>query len=171
MCNFWSFYQWPSCILSAYMAIMKIDQYLINHYLNQNSTIYVQLLELLPMVKFHAQIWQVWKSTCTSETFVCRVKISSISTPWGRKKCMCNFWNFAVVQVPCPNMAILKIDQYLRNQYLLSENKLNFGHNMGRNTEYRYNFWIFCQGPSFMRKYHNYENCPVSRKLLPIEQK
>ena len=38
------------------------------------------------MAKFHAQIWQFWKSAHISETAARRAKISSISTPWGRKR-------------------------------------------------------------------------------------
>ncbi len=38
------------------------------------------------MAKFHAQIWQFWKSALISATAACRAKMSSISTPWGRKR-------------------------------------------------------------------------------------
>ena len=48
--------------------------------------VYAQLLELWPMAKFHAEIWSFWKSAPISETITRRAKISSISTPWGRKK-------------------------------------------------------------------------------------
>ncbi len=33
------------------------------------------------------------------------------------------------------------------------------------------NFWNFVQMPSFMPKYSNFENQPVTRKSLPIERK
>ncbi len=46
----------------------------------------VPVLELLPMGKFHAQIWQFWKMANISETAARRAKISSISNPWGRKR-------------------------------------------------------------------------------------
>ncbi len=36
--------------------------------------------------------------------------------------------------------------------------------------KYMYNLWHFGQWPSFMPKYGNFENQPVSRKPLPIEQ-
>ncbi len=41
-----------------------------------------------PKTKFHARIhaWQFWKSACISETAACRAKISSILTPFGRKR-------------------------------------------------------------------------------------
>ncbi len=38
------------------------------------------------MAKFHAQIWQFCKLANISETAAGRVKISSILTPWGRKR-------------------------------------------------------------------------------------
>ncbi len=43
--------------------------------------VYVQLLELWSMVKFHAQIWQFLKSTHISETVSRIAKIRSISPP------------------------------------------------------------------------------------------
>ncbi len=77
-------------------AILKIGLYLWNRCLKRVkiSSILtpwfrkgpnVQLLELWPMAKFHAQIWQSWKSARISETGARRAKISPISTPWGRK--------------------------------------------------------------------------------------
>ncbi len=36
--------------------------------------------------KFHAQIWQFWKSTIILETAAHRAKICSISTSWDRKR-------------------------------------------------------------------------------------
>ena len=33
------------------------------------------------------------------------------------------------------------------------------------------NFWNFGQWPSFMPKYGNFENGPISRKPLPVERK
>ncbi len=46
----------------------------------------MQLLELWPLGKFHAQIWQVWKWARISETAARRAKITLISTPWGRQR-------------------------------------------------------------------------------------
>ncbi len=37
--------------------------------------------------------------------------------------------------------------------------------------KYIYNIWHFGKWPSFMPKYGNYENQPISRKLLPVEWK
>ncbi len=37
----------------------------------------------------YAPIWQFWKSTHISETTAHWAKISSISTPWGRKSVLC----------------------------------------------------------------------------------
>ncbi len=48
--------------------------------------IYVQLLKLWPIAKFHAQIGQFWKLASISENATHRAKLSSISTPWGRKR-------------------------------------------------------------------------------------
>ena len=48
--------------------------------------VYVQLLELWPLAKFQAQIWQFWKLARISETAARRANISSISTPWGRRR-------------------------------------------------------------------------------------
>ncbi len=48
--------------------------------------VYVQLLKIWPMTKFHAQIWQFWKSASISETAARRAKINSNLTPWGRKR-------------------------------------------------------------------------------------
>ncbi len=45
--------------------------------------VYVQLWL---MAKFHAQIWQFWKSPYISETAACRANTSSISTLWDRKR-------------------------------------------------------------------------------------
>ena len=50
------------------------------------ESIYVQFMELWPIAKFQAQIWQFWKSALTSQTAACRVKLRSISTAWGRKR-------------------------------------------------------------------------------------
>ncbi len=44
------------------------------------------------MAKFHVQTWQFWKSAHIPERAARRVKISSISTDWGRK---------------CPNVQLL----------------------------------------------------------------
>ncbi len=38
------------------------------------------------MAKFHAQLWQFWKSARISETAARTAKISSILTLWGRKR-------------------------------------------------------------------------------------
>ena len=38
------------------------------------------------MAKFHAQIWQFWKSGHISETAACRAIISSILPPWGTQR-------------------------------------------------------------------------------------
>ena len=46
----------------------------------------MDLLELWLMAKFHAPIWQFLKTACISETTTRRAKISSLSTPWGRKR-------------------------------------------------------------------------------------
>ncbi len=59
-------------------------------------TVYVQLLELWPMAKFHTMIWQFWKSASISETADHTAKISSNSTPPGvERECMWDFWNFS----------------------------------------------------------------------------
>ncbi len=50
------------------------------------KTVYMQLLELWQLAKFHAQIWLFRKLACISETAAHRAKVSSISTPWGRKR-------------------------------------------------------------------------------------
>ncbi len=42
------------------------------------------------MVMFHAQIWQFRKSANISETAAHRAKISSISTLWVERECMCD---------------------------------------------------------------------------------
>ncbi len=55
------------------------------------NRVYVQLLALWPMAKFHAQIWPFWKFACISETAAPRVKISSISTPGLEREYM---WKF-----------------------------------------------------------------------------
>ena len=74
--------------------------------------VYVQLLVLWSMAKlYHAQIWQFWKSSCISmisETAAHRVKISSLLTPWGRRRVYVQLLDFGPVS-SCPNMAILKI--------------------------------------------------------------
>ena len=46
----------------------------------------MQLAELWPLAKFHAQIWQFWELARISETAARRAKLSSVSTPWGRKR-------------------------------------------------------------------------------------
>ena len=72
------------------MAILIIGPYLRNrcpereYQLDQfqlyggRKRVYVQLLELRPMAKFHAQMWQFWKSACISEAAARRSKISLI---------------------------------------------------------------------------------------------
>ncbi len=68
------------------------------------------LLELLPVAKFHAQIWQFLKWACISETLARRAKIKfdshGIETEY-------NYTTFASGQILYPNMAILKIDSYV----------------------------------------------------------
>ncbi len=49
-------------------------------------SVHVQVLELWPLAKFHAQIWQVRKLARIVETAARRAKISSMSIPWGRKR-------------------------------------------------------------------------------------
>ena len=66
-------------------------------------------------------------------------------------------------------MAILKIGLYPRKPCPDSKNKLTLDPLVER--EYMYNFWNFGHLPIFMPKYVNFENQPVARKLLPIEQK
>ncbi len=61
--------------------------------------LYVQLLALWPMAKFHAQIWQFWKLARISETAASRAKISSISTPEVEMEYMSNFSLLANGQV------------------------------------------------------------------------
>ncbi len=65
-------------------------------------------------------------------------------------------------------MAILEIGPYLGNRCPSSTSTL-----WGRKRVYLYlcNFWNFGQWPSFMPKYGNFENGPVSRKPLPVERK
>ena len=65
------------------------------------------------MAKFHAQIWQFWKSARISETAARtrRAKISSISHPWGGKRVYATSGPLANGHVLCPNMAILKISE------------------------------------------------------------
>ncbi len=41
---------------------------------------------VLATCQVHAQIWQFWKLACISETAARRAKMSSISTPCGRKR-------------------------------------------------------------------------------------
>ena len=48
--------------------------------------VHMQPMELWPMAKFHAQIWQFWKFARILGTSACRAKIISILTPCGRKK-------------------------------------------------------------------------------------
>ena len=53
----------------------------------EKHTGYLQLLEPLIIAKFHAQIWQFWKSACISETTAYRAKNKLyISTLWCRKR-------------------------------------------------------------------------------------
>ncbi len=63
--------------------------------------IYVQLLELWPLAKFYAQLWQVRMASILKNA-ACRAKISSIFTPWGRNKLyvqLLALWPMATFQV------------------------------------------------------------------------
>ncbi len=51
--------------------------------------VYWQIQELLAMAKFLGKIGQVFRKTA-----VRRAKMRSISTLWGSREYMCNFWNF-----------------------------------------------------------------------------
>ena len=96
------------------------------------------------MTKFHAQLWQVWKSARISETPACKVKTSSISTLWGRKGICGTFGTLATCQVSCLKMAILKIGPYLRNRYSWCENKLNFDPCGRKGVMWNFGKWPGC---------------------------
>ncbi len=52
----------------------------------------------------------------------------------------------------------------------VAQNGVKFGTRVSsKYSKYTYNFWHFGQWPSFMPKYGNFENRPVSRKPLPVE--
>ncbi len=106
------------------LAILKIGPYLGNHCpLRENKLnfdplgytswgrkrIYVQLLELWPMTKLHAQVF--WKWPNISETAVRWAKIRAISPPPPGVDRPCVTSDLANCQVSWPNMAILKIGQ------------------------------------------------------------
>ncbi len=78
---------------SAYKSVQCISRCRLSRLIKktptytQENTVYVQLLALWQMAKFHAQIWQFWKSAHISETAAQRAKISSILTPWKGSIC------------------------------------------------------------------------------------
>ncbi len=99
-CNFWNyahlpsfmpkygnFEKWPVSRTSASMA--KISSISTSW---GRKTVCVQLLELWPLGKFHAQLWHYWKLARISETTDRRAKTSSISTSWGRKRVYAELW-------------------------------------------------------------------------------
>ncbi len=49
----------------------------------------------LQIPAFHAQIWQFWKSAHVTKNAVRRVKISLISTTWGRKRVHMQLWDLS----------------------------------------------------------------------------
>ena len=60
----------------------------------------MQLLALFSNSMFHALMWQFWKSAHISETAARRAKISSISTPWGRKRKRVHMQLLELFQIP-----------------------------------------------------------------------
>ncbi len=51
------------------------------------------------MAKFHAQIWQFWKSAHILETAAHRAKLAQFRAPRGRKSLYAHFWNLVNGQV------------------------------------------------------------------------
>ncbi len=56
---------------------------------------YMKLVEILSVIKFHVKIWQFRNSACISETAASRAKMSPIPISWDRKRVFCNFRNFS----------------------------------------------------------------------------
>ncbi len=71
---------------SSYKSQPKAFKLFLNFLPNGPRCDHVQLLEFWPMAKFHAQIWQFWKSAIIPETVAHRAKICSISTSRVRKR-------------------------------------------------------------------------------------
>ncbi len=94
-----------------------------------------------------------------------KIPVSSILTPGATSGTLGNG------QVSCPNMAILKIGVYLRNRCLQIEKKLNFDPLGEQDIIHMCSFWNFGEVLSFMPKYGNFENWPISGKPLPTEGK
>ncbi len=57
------------------------------------KTVHTQLWDLSSNSRFHALIWQFWKSARISKTAHRRAKISLISTPWSRKRAHMQLWD------------------------------------------------------------------------------
>ncbi len=127
---------------------------------------YVQLLEIWPLATFPAQMCQFWKSGHISETAAHRVKISSILASYGRKIAymqILELWLLAKLQA--------QIWQFWKLAHI-SETaarraKISLISTTWSRRECMCHFWNFEQWPSFMAKYGNFENQPLSQKLLP----
>ncbi len=59
---------------------------------------------------------------------------------------------------------------YLESEWSWSKSESNLGLKSSFML-YMCNFWKFRHSPNFIPKYRNFENWPISRKQLPVEQK
>ena len=133
------------------------------------QVIYVQLLEVWPLAKFHPKYgdfenWPV--SRKPPEIPQSKNKLNF--DPLGQKEriCVCNFWNFGDLPRFMP-----KYGNHISETALHRPKISSISTPPGVEREYMCNFWNFGQLAIFMPKYSNLENRPVSQKLLPVEQK
>ena len=134
----------------------------------------VHMKTLGPFFKFQIEYpnMEMLKIVLISKTDARRATVSSISSPWGQKKSTyASFGPFFKLQISCPNMEVIKIDPYLENGWPYSENKLNFSPPPGVEREYISNYGTFLLISDFMSNYGHFENRPVSRKLLLVQEK
>ncbi len=76
-----------------------------------NMCNFVQLAQLWPMAKFHAQIFQFWKSAHISKAAASRAKIGSIPIPWGRE------WVYVELLPKCGNFENRSVSQWTHVLY------------------------------------------------------